>query len=176
MNEKLKEKKIVFSEEIDSTISGFALVITFIVIGIFLIFNKEYFGNQIVSAVIQWLFIIIGCLGFATEISKINKGMGIKGIDNSIIGIVLIMIWAGIYYCIKHWIGNVLGFVILIIGLYGGCRGILEFIYSIIKIGKEKKKEQKNELNVMKEIILMLSEMAGMGLIVIQILQATKVI
>lgn len=51
-----------------------------------------------------------------------------------------------------------------------------EFIYSIIKIGKEKKKEQKNELNVMKEIILMLSEMAGMGLIVIQILQATKVI
>ena len=74
MNEKLKEKKIVFSEEIDSTISGFALVITFIVIGIFLIFNKEYFGNQIVSAVIQWLFIIIGCLGFATEISKINKG------------------------------------------------------------------------------------------------------
>ena len=81
---KKKEKKIIFSEVIDDSISGFALVITFIVVGIFLLFNKDYFGNETVAIIIQWLFIIIGCLGFSTEISKMNKNRGIKGIDNLI--------------------------------------------------------------------------------------------
>lgn len=40
----------------------------------------------------------------------------------------------------------------------------------------EQKKEQENELNVIKEIILMLSEIAGIALIVVQILQAINVI
>ena len=173
---KKKEKKIIFSEVIDNSISGFALVITFIVVGIFLLFNKDYFGNETVAIIIQWLFIIIGCLGFSTEISKMNKNREIKGIDNLITGIVLIVIWAIIYYFIKHWIGNVIGFFILIIGLYGGCRGIIKIGYSIIEISKRHKKEQENELNVIKEIILILSEIAGIALIVVQILQAINVI
>lgn len=52
MEQKKKEKKATFSEEIDNSISGFALVITFIIVGIFLLFNKDYFGNQIVATVI----------------------------------------------------------------------------------------------------------------------------
>ena len=35
-------KKVTFSEELDSSISRFALVIRFIVVGIFLLFNKDY--------------------------------------------------------------------------------------------------------------------------------------
>lgn len=90
MEQKKKQKKVTFSEEIDSSISGFALVITFIIVGIFLLFNKDYFGNQIVDTVIQWLFIVIGCLGFGTEISRMNKDRGIKGIDNLITGIIVV--------------------------------------------------------------------------------------
>jgi hypothetical protein len=175
MEQRDKEKKITFSEEIDSSISGFALVITFIIVGVFLIFNKNYFGNEMVATIIQWIFIIIGCLGFSTEISNMNKNRGIKGIDNLIIGIVLIIIWAGIYYFIKHWIGNVIGFLFLVIGLYGGCRGIIEIGYSILKKNK-KNKEERDKFGVIKEIILMLSEIAGIALIVVQILQAVKVI
>lgn len=37
MEQKKKEKKVTFSEEIDNSISGFALVITFITVGIFFI-------------------------------------------------------------------------------------------------------------------------------------------
>ena len=176
MEQKKKEKMITFSEEIDSSISGFALVVTFIIVGVFLIFNKDYFGNEVVATVIQWAFIIIGCLGFGTEISKMNKNRGIKGIDNLITGIVVISIWAIIYYFIKHWIGNVVGFLFLVFGLYGSCRGIIEIGYSIISISKEHKKENENKLGIIKEIILMLSEIAGMALIVVQILQAIKVI
>ena len=39
MEQKKKEKKVTFSEEIDNSISGFALVITFITVGIFLLFK-----------------------------------------------------------------------------------------------------------------------------------------
>lgn len=171
-----QKKKITFSEEVDNTIGGFALVITFIVVGTFLLFNKDYFGNQIVATIIQWLFIVIGCLGFGTEIKKMNKDRGIKGIDNLITGIVVVGIWAVIYYFVKNWIGNLIGFFFLIIGIYGSCRGIIEIGYSIAKINKGHKETQKSKLEIIKEIILILSEIAGMTLIVIQILEAIKVI
>ncbi len=176
MKQKKEETKIIFSEEIDNSISGFSLVMTFIIVGMFLLFNKDYFGNQIVAKVIQWLFIGIGCLGFGTEISKINKDRGIKGIDDLIIGIIVIAIWAIVYYFLNNWIGNLIGFFFLIIGLYGSCRGIIEIGYSIAKISKKNKEKQKNKLEIMKEIVLIFSEIAGMALIVIQILQATKVL
>lgn len=176
MEQNKQAKKVTFSEGVDSSISGFALVITFIIVGIFLLFNKDYFGNQIVATVIQWLFIAIGLLGFGTEISKLNKNRGIKGIDDLIIGIIIVAIWAVIYYWVKNWIGNLIGFFFLIIGLYGGCRGILEIIYSLTKINKEHKEAQKSRIEIIKETILILSEIAGIALIVIQILQVIKII
>lgn len=176
MKEKQKEKKITFSEEIDSTISGFSLIISFTLIGIFLIFNKNYFGNPIVASVIQWLFIIFGCLGFATEISNMNKERGIKGFDDLIVGIVVITIWAIIYYGFKNWIGNIIGFFFLVIGLYGGTEGIIKIGYSIIQIKKKNNIEKKHNLSITKDIVLILSEIVGMGLIIIQILQAVKII
>lgn len=173
---KNSEKKIIFSEEIDSTISGFSLVITFIGVGIFLIFNKDYFGNQIVANIIQWIFIVIGCLGFWTEVSKINKKRRISGTDNLSMGIVMIIIWAVVYYIFKHWIGNVIGFFILVIGLYGVARGIIEIGYSITKLRKNSKKEEKHDMSVVKDVVLIFSEIAGMVLIIIQILQAIKIV
>ena len=176
MEQNKQAKKVTFSEEVDSSISEFALVITFIIVGIFLLFNKDYFGNQIVATIIQCLFITIGLLGFGTEISKLNKNRGIKGIDDLIIGIIIVAIWAVIYYWVKNWIGNLIGFFFLIIGLYGGCRGILEILYSLTKINREHKETQKSRIEIIKEIILILSEIAGIALIVIQILQAIKII
>ena len=176
MEKKKKEKKIVFSEEIDSIISGFSLVITFIVIGIFLIFNKNYFGNEKVASIIQWAFIIIGCLGFATEVSKMNRERGIKGIDDLVTGIFVIAIWAIIYYRVNSWEGNTIAFFFLVIGLYGGVRGIIEIGYSIVQIKKKNNIEKKHNFNITKDIILILSEIAGMGLIIVQILQAIKII
>lgn len=76
----------------------------------------------------------------------------------------------------SNWIGNLIGFFFLILGLYGSCRGIIEIGYSIVKINKEHKETQKSKLEIIKEIILIISEIAGMALIVIQILQAIKVI
>ena len=41
MKQKKEETKIIFSEEIDNSISGFSLVMTFIIVGMFLLFNKD---------------------------------------------------------------------------------------------------------------------------------------
>lgn len=176
MEKNKKDKKIVFSEEIDKSISGFSLVITFIIIGIFLIFNKNYFGNAAVATSIQWIFIVIGCFGFATEISRMNEKRGIKGIDNLVVGIIIIAIWAIIYYAVKNWIGNSIAFLFLVVGLYGGIEGIIQIGYSIVQIKRKNIIEKKHNFSIAKDIVLILSEIAGIGLIIVQILQAVKII
>ncbi len=174
MEQKNKENNVTFSEKIDNTINGFALVITFITIGIFLLFNKNYFGNELIATIIQWTFIALGCLGFSTEISRMNKDRNIKGIDNVVLGIVLIIIWSVIYFLIKNWIGSSIGFLFLVFGIYGICRGIIEIGYSIMSKGQ--KEYRGNKLGIIKEIVIIISEIAGIALIIIQILQAVKVI
>lgn len=44
MKYKKKKNNIVFNENIDSSINGFALVIAFIIIGIILQFDNSFFG------------------------------------------------------------------------------------------------------------------------------------
>ena len=70
MKYKKKKNNIVFNENIDSSINGFALVIAFIIIGIILQFDNSFFGNA--TSIIKIVFIVIGILGLFTEINKLN--------------------------------------------------------------------------------------------------------
>ena len=169
MKENKKEKRIIFSEKIDDNISTFSVALTFFIIGIFLTYNKNYFQNEIVSTVIKIVFIVLGILGFITFVNKFNKNHQIKGMDNLIVGIVVILIWFLIYFYLKSTIANTIMFFFLILGLYGTCRGILEILYSI-------KNESKNIFGVIKRMMPILSELFGIMLIMIQILQALKII
>ena len=95
-----EEKKIIFSEKIDSSINGFAIVVSFIGIGMFLAYHKNYFGNTIVSKIVQWIFIIIGGLGLCVEISNLRKNnpkKNIEGISDFVMGITFLVIWWIIY-------------------------------------------------------------------------------
>lgn len=168
------KNKIIFSEEIDSTISGFSLVLTFIIIGIFLIFNNQYFGNEKVTKIIQWIFIIFGTLGFCTEISKLKKKdeKKIEGIDDVIVGFICILIWFLIYKIFNNLVASIIGFIILIIGSFGTFRGIIEIGYSIYNLKRE---NIENKHNVTKEIInnvlVLITNIAGIALVAIQLLQ-----
>ena len=55
-----KDKKIIFSEEIDGTIGGAAAGMAFVVVAVFVMFNKTYLNNETVTAVIGWLFLLFG--------------------------------------------------------------------------------------------------------------------
>ena len=91
-----KEKKIVFSEEIDGKISGFAVALAFIAVGVLLVFDGSYFGNETVSTIVRWVFIIVGTGGLLVYILKIGKG-DIKGIGNFALGVLFIAIWLVLY-------------------------------------------------------------------------------
>lgn len=76
----VKNKKIVFDQEADNSINGFALVLAFIIIGIILQFDNSFFGTA--TNFIKIGFVIIGILGLFTEVSKLNLNYNIKGLDN----------------------------------------------------------------------------------------------
>lgn len=136
-----KEKKIEFSEEIDNSINGYAVAFTFIGISIFLINNLEYFGNKIVSIVILSIFSIIGVLGTFSELEKNTK---IKGLGDLIVGLLFFSVWLLIYFFGKSIVANVLGFIIMIIGVYGTLLGIIKLLVSIFYQKSQNEKKIKN--------------------------------
>lgn len=146
MSEKTQSKKITFTEEVDSKINGIALVLTFLGIGVFLIVYPQYFGNTIAAQIVQWIFILIGILGLISEVNKSNKS-SIKGIDNFIIGIILLGGWAILFILWNLWYINILSLLLLVFGLYGIVRGIIEMIYS------KKYRKKKKDINQVNQIL-----------------------
>lgn len=166
-----KEKKIVFSEEIDSKISGFSLVLAFLSIGIFLLVFPDYFGNTLASRIIRWIFICMGILGFAVEFSK-SKHTAIKGFDDFILGCILIALWVLLFLWANIWWVNIISFFILFIGTYGLYQGVMKIIYSASIVIKGK---QESKREVSSNIILFLTKLASLVLVVIQIIKAVGV-
>ena len=163
-------KKIVFSEKVDSKINGFAISVAFITVGTLLIYDNSYFGNEIVSIIIRWLFIIVGALGLSIELSKIGNGE-IKGIGNFAVGSLFFAIWLALYLTVSIWFVNSIVFLFLIFGSYGMYKGLLEIIYSLRQLTKVKEKKS----SVIADIMLLITTILGLILVVIQILQQLKV-
>lgn len=110
---KNKEKKIIFSEEIDSLINGLSLGLSFIIIGLILTFKSDYFGNNVANTIVQWCFIIIGALGLATEIPRLLKKNGIQGTDDLFIGSIFFGAWLILYLTVSKTLVNILSFFLL---------------------------------------------------------------
>ena len=169
MVKKIKGKKIYFSEEIDNRITGYALAFALIVCGLVLQFVPMYFGNEIVTTVFKWFFVVIGVAGFAVEAGKIK--MGIVGLDNLFIGFLFSGIWFALFWFGKHWIFNTIGFFCLIFGAFGFFQGLQQIIYSASKIPRAKKEEQSKE-KTRTDILLFLTKLFGVVLVIIQIIKA----
>lgn len=166
-----KKNNIVFNENIDSSINGFALVIAFIIIGIILQFDNSFFGNA--TNIIKLVFIVIGILGLFTEISKLNINFEIKGLNNIGSGLFFLMI----SYLLKNYINpnnwfeilfilyEIFLFFIILISVYMLCRGLIEMVYSLYMNYKEKNKKR----NLFSSIMVVLTQLFGLILLVAQI-------
>ena len=164
-----KEKKIVFSAEVDDQITGFALVLALVVTGLILQFDSSYFGNAIITKVIQWIFIVIGALGMAVEIGKIKSS--VTGIDNLLIGIIILAGWYALYRAFNQWYTNIIAFILLFFGAYGAFLGSLQMVYSLShREIKEKTEEAKRQEKG--DIILLITKLLGVVLVVMQIIKA----
>ena len=172
MSKDKKEKRIVFSEEIDSKVNGFTLAITFVLVGTFLLFENDYFGNQLASSIIRWVFIVIGGIGLSVEISK-SKKIGIKGLDNFAIGSIFIGIWIALYLFAKHWIVNIVAFLMLFLGVYFILRAIIEIFYSISIIARSSKEKKESKSA---DILTFITAIIGLLLVVMQVLQQANML
>ena len=164
-----KEKKIVFSVEVDDQITGFALVLALVVTGLILQFDSTYLGNAIITKVVQWIFIVIGALGMAVEIGKIKSS--VTGIDNLLIGIIILAGWYALYRAFNQWYTNIIAFILLFFGAYAAFLGSLQMVYSLShREIKEKTEEAKRQEKG--DIILLITKLLGVVLVVMQIIKA----
>lgn len=172
---KANEKKIMFSEEVDNLINSLAIGLSFVTIGLIWTFRADYFGNSIANTIVQWCFIVLGVLGLATDIPKILKKNGIQGTDDLLYGGLFFGIWLILFLFVSKTRVNILSFFLLLFGLYSLLKGIGEVFYSLISISKKDSKTNRVPFKkLLTNIVLLLTQLAGFILVIIQIIKALK--
>ncbi len=169
--EEKKEKKIVFSEEIDSRIDGLTLGFAFIAVGLFLLFVPDYFGNKLAGQIVRWVFIVIGALGLFVEFGKVKPISDIKGFDDFWVGILLLAAWAALYFLTQNLLCSIAGFFFLVLGLYGTFQGLFRIIYSI-RLNRKNKAQSKS--TIVSDILIFLTKVISLALVVLQLVKAIQ--
>jgi len=165
-----KQRKIVFSEEIDSRIDGLTLGFAFIAVGLFLLFVPDYFGNKLAGQIVRWVFIVIGVLGLFVEFGKVKPISEIKGFDDLWVGILFLAIWTALYYLTQNFLLNIVGFFCLVFGVYGAFRGLFRIIYSI-RLNRE---NVHSKSTIVSDVLIFLTKVISLALVVLQFVKAIQ--
>lgn len=179
MARKQKEKKpkeIVFTEEIDNAINGYAIGISFTGIGVFLLLKPDYFAIPVVTYIIGAIIGVIGVLGTGLELSKYSK---VKGLGNLTWGMLFLGIWVVAYTRVRAIWLNIIVFSLLVFGCYAVCLGLIQGIVSIagnIREANQEKQESNGKVigTALTQIVLFLTQLCGLLLAVINVLKATN--
>lgn len=170
-----KQKIIVFSEETDGMINGYAVGLTCIGVGVFLLLKPSYFFSPTVSYIIGALIGALGVIGTGLELDKTSK---IKGFGNITMGLVVFATWLVLYVKIKIFWVNILSFGLLVFGCYGTILGIIQGIYSIVRNTHSSRFQSPNEKNgiaigaLLSQIVLFLTQLCGLTVAIINVVKA----
>lgn len=137
----MAEKKTVdFSREVDSSITGFALGVTLVSVGLFIWFG-EFLHNKIAETIVTIILLLIGICGTFLEIEKVNK-KSIKGLGD--FGLFFFITSLCVFFIIKYdlVILNIVLLLIVLLSAFVTFSGILKIGYSM-KI-QRRKSESKN--------------------------------
>ena len=173
MDDNKKEKKEKFSKEVDDAINGYAIGVSFLSIGIFLLLKPNYFYLPIISYILGAVIGLFGFFGTGLELSKNSK---IKGFDNLIGGISLLIVWIITYIKISALWANIVFFVLLVLGAYATCLGLFQGIYSIFQNIKNRKSEEKSKTSIINQIVLFLTQLCGLAVAIFNVLKAINII
>lgn len=159
-----KDKKVTFSEEIDSSITGFSLGITFILIALF-VYYIELFHNRIIEILVAIILVFIGMAGTFLEIGK-TKNDDIKGIDDLGLGVTFSII--AIFLVLKYdkLLINIICFLVLLFSLFATIQGILKICYSL----KIQKRDTVNKKIGIAKIVVGITEIAALAVAIIQLI------
>ena len=177
MEENTREKKpkeIVFSAEIDSAINGYAIGISFTGIGLFLLLRPDYFTIPIISYIIGAIIGVIGVLGTGIELSKHAK---VKGLGNLVVGFLFLGIWLWGYIKVQSIWLNILIFIVLVIGVYAICLGLIQGLVSIVRnvrqIRADKDTSKSKAIGgAVTQIILFLTQLCGLLIAIVNVFKA----
>lgn len=159
-----REKKIIFSEEIDSSITGFSVGVSFVVVAM-LIWFLGLFHNRIAEAIITITLSIIGIGGTFLEIEKSNQ-KSIKGIGDFGLGIMFSTLFVYLIFKFDIIILNVFCVICLLFSIYSGVSGIMQIGYSI-KIQRRKTENKKIEVF---KIITGATEIIALIVVILQLI------
>lgn len=165
------EKKIVFSKEIDSLINGLTLGFAFIVVGLFLLFVPDYFGNKLVGKIVRWIFIVIGTLGLYLEVRKLKPISNIKGFDDLWSSTIFLGVWAALYFLFHDPLWNILGFFCMMFGTYGAFLGLFRIMYSI---HLNRKNKVKAKGTIISDIVIFLTKVFSLVLVILQVVNVVN--
>lgn len=166
-----KQRKIVFSEEIDSRIDGLTLGFAFIAVGLFLLFVPDYFGNKLAGQIVRWVFIVIGVLGLFVEFGKVKPISDIKGFDDLWVGVLFLAVWTALYFLTQNILCSIAGFFCLVFGVYGAFRGLFRIIYSI-RLNRKNKVQSKS--TIVSDVLIFLTKVISLALVVLQFVNAIQ--
>lgn len=91
MTNKDIKKKTIFSEWQINMINIFALIISYIIMGLLLNYNSNLFGVYTRTIIIS--LVSFGIFGLLTEIRRINCLYGIRGLAEEVIGIFMFLVY-----------------------------------------------------------------------------------
>ena len=161
----MSTKKVIFSEEIDDSQNGQALVLAFLSVGLVLQFLPKYFGLEYVTTIIKLGFIIFGILGMCVELGK--KKSTVKGLDNFLLGVLFVGIWWMLVYKVDNYILNIIIVAILFFGLYGFFLGFQQIVYSFI----DREKNSNNRSLSKGDYLEIVTKVLGIILLLAQIIK-----
>lgn len=159
-----KDKKVIFSEEIDSSISGFALGISFVLLA-GLIYYFDFFQLGIADRIVSILLLIFGIVGTCVEIGRI-EGEKIKGIGDFLLGLVITILALFLVFKFDQIILNIVCTIVLFFSLFATTKGLIEFFYSL-KL--QRRKSQNKKIEVIK-FIAVITELLALGVAIFQFL------
>ncbi len=158
-----KKKDFVFSAEIDSSINGLALGISFVLVAIF-VMGFKIFNNAIAERAIAIILLVIGIAGTISEIEKMKQN-DIKGIGDVFLGLLFVIPSSlGIVKTNLIWLHAIL-LPVFLFGMYGLMRGVFEIIYSL----KIVKRESKNKKIEIMKIVVTITEVIALVVAILQL-------
>lgn len=168
----VKKNKVTnkFNENIMSIINAISMLITYIIIGLVLYFKNDFFGSVTRAIIIG--FTVVGILGIITEGRKLNLSYKMKGLDNALIGTVILVM----FYLMKSFINiknyneyavfvyQIVLFIFMLTGIFVFCKGIIEMIYSVCLKSKDK-----GLGNAVSSVFIMIAQVLALIILCLQI-------
>jgi len=164
-----KEKKVVFSEEVDGSIGGAAVGVAFIVVAIFVAFNRDYLINETATTVVRWLFLLFGTpIAIACLLHKAKCNS-----NRLASGFFLAGLWLLLYlYFTPIWT-RILGLILLFLAAFLILQELFFLIYSLVdkshKVRNDGKKSENSE--VANSLFALITTILGLILVAVQMLQ-----